>query len=122
MHLNANQCNADQRNTKPKGKRSNARQSHAQESRMQRDAKGNKGEEKGKNLEGAPQCYQMEVKEAVLSVSVKIATNYLTFWYFQFSQKMNEKIRLYYYGTSSRIVFVRLLGELKTPKRHYEIN
>jgi hypothetical protein len=26
---------------------------------------------------------------------------------------MNEKIRLYYYGTLSRIVFVRFLGELK---------
>ena len=30
--------------------------------------------------------------------------------------------RLYYYWTSSRIVFVRFLGELKTPKRHFEIN
>ena len=36
--------------------------------------------------------------------------------------KTNEKIRLYYYGTSSRIVFVCFLGELKTPKRHFEIN
>ena len=35
---------------------------------------------------------------------------------------MNEKIRIYYYGTSSQIVFVRFLGELKTPKRHFEIN
>ena len=26
------------------------------------------------------------------------------------------------YGTSSRIVFVRFLGELKTPKRHFETN
>ena len=25
-------------------------------------------------------------------------------------------------GTSSRIVFVHFLGELKTPKRHFEIN
>ena len=33
------------------------------------------------------------------------------------------KIRLYYYGTSSRIiVFIRFLGELKTPKIHFEIN
>ena len=40
----------------------------------------------------------------------------------QFSQKTNEKLRLYYYGTSSQIVFVRFLGELKTPKRHFEIN
>ena len=35
---------------------------------------------------------------------------------------MNEKIQLYYYGTSSWIVFIRFLGELKTPKRHFEIN
>ena len=35
---------------------------------------------------------------------------------------MNEKIRLYFYGTSSQIVFVRFLGELKTPKRNFEIN
>ena len=27
-----------------------------------------------------------------------------------------------YYGTSSRIVFVHFLGELKTPKGHFEIN
>ena len=46
----------------------------------------------------------------------------MSFWYLQFSQKPNKKIRLYYYGTSIRIVFVRLLGELKTPKRHFEIN
>ena len=36
---------------------------------------------------------------------------------------MNEKIDLTtYYGTSSRNVFVCFLGELKTPKRHFEIN
>ena len=29
---------------------------------------------------------------------------------------------LTYYGTSSRIVFVRFLDELKIPKRHFEIN
>ena len=44
------------------------------------------------------------------------------FWYFQFSQKMNEKIGQYYYGTSSRIVCVRFLRKLKTPKRHFEVN
>ena len=42
--------------------------------------------------------------------------------YLPFSQKMNEKIRLYYYGTSSQIVSIRFLGELKTPKGHIEIN
>ena len=38
--------------------------------------------------------------------------------------KNKQKIQLYYYfqGTSSRIVFVRFFGELKTPKRHFEIN
>ena len=46
----------------------------------------------------------------------------MSFWYLQFSQKTNETIQFYYYGTSSRIVFVRFLGELKTLKRHYEIN
>ena len=33
-------------------------------------------------------------------------------WYLQFSQKTNKKIQLYYYGTSSQIVFVQFLGEL----------
>ena len=40
----------------------------------------------------------------------------MSFWYLQFSQKT------IYYGTSSRIVFVRFWGELKTPRRHFEIN
>ena len=44
-------------------------------------------------------------------------------WYLQFSQKTNEKIWLYYLiGTSCQIVFVCFLGELKTTKRHFEIN
>ena len=46
----------------------------------------------------------------------------MSFWYLQFSQKTNKKIRLYYYGISSWIVFIRFLGELKSPKRHLEIN
>ena len=46
----------------------------------------------------------------------------MSFWYLQFSQKTNKKIWLYYYGTSSRIVFVRFLGELKISKRRFEIN
>ena len=46
----------------------------------------------------------------------------MSFWYHQFSRTTNEKIRLYYYGTSSLIIFVRFLGELKTPERHFEIN
>ena len=47
----------------------------------------------------------------------------MSFWYLQFSQKnKRKKNRFYYYGTSSRIVFVCFLGEFKTPKRHFEIN
>ena len=37
-------------------------------------------------------------------------------------KKMDEKIWLTYYGNWSRIVCVRFLGELKTPKRHFEVN
>ena len=43
------------------------------------------------------------------------------FCIFNSSKETHQKIRLYYYGTSSRIVFARFLGELKTPKRHFEI-
>ena len=46
----------------------------------------------------------------------------MSFCYLQFSQKTNEKIQHYYYGTLSQIVFVHFLEELKTPKRHFEIN
>ena len=46
----------------------------------------------------------------------------MSFLYLQFSQKMKEKIRSNYYGTSSRIVFFRFLEELKKSKRHFEIN
>ena len=42
--------------------------------------------------------------------------------YLQFLQKTNNKIWLYYYGTLNQKIFVRFLGELKTPKRHLEIN
>ena len=38
------------------------------------------------------------------------------FWYLQFSQKMNEKIRLYCYDTSGRLVFVRLLEGIDDPQ------
>ena len=47
----------------------------------------------------------------------------MTFWYLQFSQKTNKKFDITkYYGTSSRIVSVRFFGDLKTQKRHSEIN
>ena len=43
------------------------------------------------------------------------------FGIFNFPPKEQKK-RLYYYGTSSRIISVFWWGELKTPKRHFEIN
>ena len=46
----------------------------------------------------------------------------MSFWYFQFLQKTNEKIQLNYYDTSDRIVFVRVLEEFKTPNWHFETN
>jgi hypothetical protein len=38
------------------------------------------------------------------------------FGIFNSPKKRTKKIRLYYYGTSSRIVSVRFMGELKTTK------
>jgi hypothetical protein len=44
-------------------------------------------------------------------------------WYLQFSQKTNEKIRLYYYGIPQGELFSFVFWEkLKTPKRHFKIN
>ena len=39
-----------------------------------------------------------------------------TFWYPQFLQKTNQKIRLNYYDTSSWLVFVRFLEEFEDTK------
>ena len=36
-----------------------------------------------------------------------------TFWYPQFFQKTNEKIRLNYYDTSGRLVFVHFFEEFE---------
>ena len=44
------------------------------------------------------------------------------FGIFNSPKERTKKNQLYYYGTSSRIVFVHCLGELKTSKRHFEIN
>ena len=46
----------------------------------------------------------------------------MTFLYSQFSQNLNKKIQLNHYNTLGRLVFVHFLGELKTSKRHFEIN
>ena len=43
------------------------------------------------------------------------------FGIFNSPKKTNEWIRLYYYGAASCTIFVCFLGELKTPKRHFEI-
>ena len=46
-------------------------------------------------------------------------------WFFgviDFLQKTNERIRLYHYDTSDRLVFVRFWGEIDDPKNHFEIN
>ena len=40
-----------------------------------------------------------------------------TFWYPQFLQKTNEKIRLDYYDTSDRLIFVRFLEEFEDTKK-----
>ena len=53
----------------------------------------------------------------------QLISKYLFGMYISSILPKNEQIiRLYYYGTSSRIVFVRFWGELKTPKRHFESN
>ena len=44
------------------------------------------------------------------------------FWHLQFSRKMNEQIRLYYYGTSNQLFSFVCWKNLKTPKIHFEIN
>ena len=59
--------------------------------------------------------------EFVISTKGQLISKCL-FGIFNSPKKTNEKIPLYYYGTSSRIIFVSFLGELKTPKRHFKIN
>ena len=46
----------------------------------------------------------------------------MVFGVFDFLQKTNERIRLYYYDTSSGLVFVHFLEEIEdTKKNHFEI-
>ena len=48
-----------------------------------------------------------------LLLQVKRSVNFETvFWVIDFLQKTNERIRLYYYDTSGRLVFVRFLEEI----------
>ena len=44
------------------------------------------------------------------------------FGVFNYFKKLMKKFNILYYDTSSRIVFVPFLEELKTPKGHFEIN
>ena len=43
----------------------------------------------------------------------------MVFGVIDFLQKTNERIRLYYYDTSGRLVFVRFLEETEKPFRNY---
>ena len=43
----------------------------------------------------------------------------MVFWVIDFLQKTNEQIRLYYYDTSGRLVFVRFLEEIDDPKKPF---
>ena len=47
---------------------------------------------------------------------------FISKWFFgviDFLQKTNERIRLYYYDTSGRLVFVRFLEEIDDPKKPF---
>ena len=46
----------------------------------------------------------------------------MVFVVIDFLQKTNKRIRLYYYDTSGRLVFVHFLEEIDDPKKHFEIN
>ena len=43
----------------------------------------------------------------------------MVFGVIDFLQKMNKQIRLYYYGTSGRLVFIRFLEEIDDPKKPF---
>ena len=52
----------------------------------------------------------------------QLISNCLFGMYLQFSQKTNKRKINFTTMVPQVIVFVRFLGELKTPKRHFEIN
>ena len=66
-------------------------------------------------------CTRTHAKEASNTIGWKYFLKKQHYYIILF-QKTNEKIRPNYYDTWSRIVFVRFLGELKAPKRLFEIN
>ena len=43
----------------------------------------------------------------------------MVFGVFDFLQKTNKRIRLYYYDTSSRLAFVRFLEEIQDTKKSF---
>ena len=43
----------------------------------------------------------------------------MVFGAFDFLQKTNKRIRLYYYDTSSRLAFVRFLEEIQDTKKSF---
>ena len=43
----------------------------------------------------------------------------MVFGVFDFLQQMNERIQLYYYDTSSRLVFVRFLEKIEVTKKPF---
>ena len=43
----------------------------------------------------------------------------MVFGVFDFLKKMNDRIRLYYYDTSSRLVFVHFLEEIEDTKKPF---
>ena len=63
-----------------------------------------------------------QIWEAKRKNHLEIAKGQLIFEMFFRYLQCSQKIQLYYYGTSSWIVFVHFLRELNTPKRRFEIN
>jgi hypothetical protein len=70
-----------------------------------------------------PKYEQEIVKISALTTQNKIPGNFsFVFWEKRWLHKFILKLSDLYKGTSSRIVFVCFLEELKTPKWHFEIN
>ena len=64
----------------------------------------------------------MEHAEIISAIRKGQLISKCLFGIFNSPKKRMKKFEIYYYCTSSRIVFDRFSGELKTPKRHFEIN
>ena len=68
--------------------------------------------------------FRTQSSESVLpKKNLKKCPNFeMYFWYLQFYQKTNEKIRLNYYGTLSQSVFRSFFERIEDTKSHFEIN